>query len=144
MSEFHFIESEGEPDAKDFKVLSKGMLVHHAQNGHPRRSEKYSIFLKDKNEKILGGVIVTFLWNGMEINSLWVDESIRRQGWGTKLVEKIEVEGAKRGCIISYTNTFPWQAPQFYEKLGYKIYGKLDNFPKGESLIYFSKQLKKG
>ena len=97
--------------------------------------------MKDENKKVLGTVIVTFLWNGMEINSLWVDESIRKRGWGRKLMQAVEEEAIKRGCTIAYTNTFPWQAPEFYKKLGYKLYGKLDDFPEGSSLGYFSKRL---
>lgn len=33
-----------------------------------------------------------------------------------------EKEGGKRGCTIAYTDTFTWQAPEFYKKLGYKEY----------------------
>lgn len=141
MSNFKFITKEGEPNAEDFAALAKGMLEYHAAKGHPRKSEKYSIFMKDENGKVFGGVIVTFLWNGMEIDSLWVDESLRGKGWGRKLMEEVEKEGIKRGCTISYTNTFPWQAPGFYEKLGYKLYGKLEDFPKGSHLNYYCKKL---
>jgi len=58
-----------------------------------------------------------------------------------KDAENVEEEAIKRGCTIAYTNTFPWQAPEFYKKLGYKLYGKLDDFPEGSSLGYFSKRL---
>ncbi|MCR4263821.1 MAG: GNAT family N-acetyltransferase [Candidatus Roizmanbacteria bacterium] len=142
MDKFKFITSEGEPDPIDSQNLSEGMLAHHAKSGHPRESQKYSVFLK-VDEKVLGGVIVTFLWTGMEINSLWVDESIRKQGWGRKLMEAVEEEGRKRGSTISYTNTFHYQAPKFYEKLGYKCYGKIDNFPAGSYLTYYIKKLVK-
>lgn len=135
------IARDGEPDPADFRALSSGMLAHHAESGHPRKSEKYNIFLKDNEGKVFGGVIVTFLWNGMEIDSLWVDDSLRGKGWGRKLMEAVEKEGIKRGCTIAYTNTFPWQAPKFYEKLGYSLYGKLEDFPKGSFLSYYSKKL---
>jgi len=141
MTDLRFVVSEGEPLQEDLQTLSEGMLAHHKNSGHPRKTEKYSIFLKDKDGKVFGGVIVSFLWNGMEINSLWVDESVRNQGWGRKLMQEVEEEGRKRGCTVSYTNTFPWQAPEFYEKLGYTLYGKLEDLPKGFSLSYYSKKL---
>lgn len=78
----------------------------------------------------------------MEIQSLWVDDALRKQGWGRKLIETAEAEAMKRNCVIAYTNTFPWQAPEFYEKLGYKLYGRLEGFPEGSSLSYFYKKLK--
>lgn len=143
MTDIKMVASEGEPSEEDFKVLSEGLLSHHAKNGHPRKSVKYSIFLKDQNNKVLGGVIVTFLWNGMEINSLWVDEALRGQGWGRKLMDAAEKEAIKRGCTLAYTNTFSYQSPEFYTKQGYNLYGRLDDFPTGSAKLNFSKRLTK-
>lgn len=141
MNNLRFVTAKGKLKPEDKKALVEGLLSYHASKGHPRRAELFSIFLKDKNNKILGGVIVSFLWNGMEIQSLWVDESVRKQGWGRKLMQAAEEEAIKRGCTLAYTNTFSWQAPEFYLKLGYTIYGKLDGFPEGNSLSYFRKNL---
>lgn len=131
----------GKRNPKDYKVLSDGMLLYHSQKGHRRTSEIINIFLKDKDKKVVGGIVATVLWNGIEINSLWVEESLRGQGLGRKLVDAAEKEGKKRGCTIIYTNTFTWQAPDFYEKLGYTLYGKLENFPPGNNLSYYYKKL---
>lgn len=120
MLDLTFTITVGRPNFRDYKVLVNGLLTYHANQGHPRRSEVLHIFLKDKDKKVFGGIIVTILWNGMEINSLWVDESLRGKGWGKKLMEAAEKEGKIRACTIAYTNTFTWQAPNFYKKLGYK------------------------
>jgi GNAT superfamily N-acetyltransferase len=141
MTNLNFEVTVGRVKPKDYKTLSDGMLSYHAKQGHPRTSEIINIFLKDESKKVHGGIIVTVLWNGMEINSLWVEETLRGQGWGKKLMEAAENEGRLRGCTIIYTNTFTWQAPEFYEKLGYKPYGKLDNFPPGSTLTYYYKKL---
>lgn len=141
MNDLNFVVTEGDPKPEDFQALSSGLLAHHASQGHPRTWQKYNIFLKDKSDKAYAGVIVTFMWNGMHIDSLWVDESVRKQGWGTKLMELVEDEARKRGCTIAYTDTFSWQAIDFYEKIGYTLYGKLEGFPENNSLSYYSKRL---
>ena len=141
MANLKMIIGEGEPNKEEFATLSSGLLAQHAKSGHPRKSIKFSFFLKDEAEKVWGGVICTCLWNGMEIDSLWVDESMRGQGWGTKLMAAAVTEGKKRGCSFAYTNTFSWQAPEFYKKLGYEIYGTLENFPEGNKLTYYRKGL---
>lgn len=141
MDDLRLVTSDGEPKPEDKKVLVVGLLSDHASKGHPRKSTLFSIFLKNQDDKVLGGIIVSFLWNGMEIQSLWVDESVRKQGWGRKLLQVAEKEAVKRACTITYTNTFSWQAGNFYKKLGYSIYGKLEDFPKGNSLSYFRKNL---
>lgn len=136
-----FVAVEGEPNPEDKKIIVDGMLAYHASKGHPRKSEVFSIIMRDKSDRVLGGVIVSFLWNAMEIQTLWVDEHLRDKGYGSKLMKMVEKEAIKRGCTIVYTNTFSWQAPEFYSKLGYTLYGKLDNFPEGNSLSYFYKHL---
>ena len=141
MTNYNFEVTVGRPNLKAYKALSDGMLHHHDIKGHRRTSEIINIFVKDNTKKVCGGIIGTILWNGMEINSLWVKESLRGQGLGSKLVKALEKEGKQRGCTISYTNTFSWQAPEFYEKLGYKSFGKIDNFPQGNTLTYFYKNL---
>ena len=130
-----------EPSSEDKQVMIDGMLSYHASKGHPRKTEYYSVILKDQNHMVQGMAIVSFLWNGMHIDSLWVNESVRNQDWGSKLMQIVEQEGIKRGCTISYTDTFTWRAPEFYEKLGYTLYGKLEGFPKGKSLSYYVKKL---
>ena len=78
----------------------------------------------------------------MEIKTLWVDEFLRKQGWGVQLMQAAEKEAVKRGCNFAYTNTFSWQAPGFYEKIGYILYGKLEGLPEGNNLSYFCKKIK--
>lgn len=142
MSTFSFQFAEGEPDAEALKILTAGMLAYHAGQGHPRQEDTFSIFIKDKDGKTVGGIILGVLWQRMKINSLWVDESQRGQGLGTRLMRLAEAEAIKRGCTHAYTDTFTWQAPEFYKKLGYEVYGELKDFPPGNSLIYVSKKLK--
>jgi ribosomal protein S18 acetylase RimI-like enzyme len=122
MGDYRFTTIEGEPESKDKEVMVAGMLTYHESKGHPREVKSFSILIKDPLGKLVGCAMASVLWNGMEITSLWVDEAMRGQGLGQKLMESLEVEGKKRGCSFAYTNTFTWQAPEFYEKLGYTLY----------------------
>lgn len=142
MNNLQLVSISGELPPNVNKVLKEGMLAYHASKGHPRKEELYSITLKNQSNKTLGVVMVCFLWQAMEIRSLWVDEAMRHQGWGRRLVEAAEQEALKRGCTLAHTNTFSWQAPGFYSKLGYTAFGKLDNYPEGHSLSYFKKDLR--
>lgn len=141
MDELKFMEINGDLDPEDKETMVQGMLDYHASKGHPRKTDTYSVALKSSENKLVGCVVVLFLWNGMHIDSLWVDETMRGKDYGTKLMEMVEKEGIKRGCTIAYTDTFTWQAPEFYKKLGYKEYGKLEDFPAGNTLTYFFKNL---
>ncbi len=133
----------GELSAQDKNVMIEGMLAYHANNGHPRETMTYSVLLRNQKNEVRGAIVVSFLYNGMHIDLLWVDESLRNQDWGSKLIKIAEEEAVRRGCALAYTDTFTWQAPEFYKKNGYTIYGELDDFPVGNSLYYFVKKLKR-
>lgn len=141
MDNLKLTTQEGEPKPEDKEIIRQGLLAQHKSQGHPRSRSYFSIYLKDSVGNILGGVIAYTEWNGLHIESLWVDESLRNQGWGTKIMETAEKEGVERGATFAYTDTFTWQAPEFYKKLGYSVYGKLENFPEGNSLTYYKKDL---
>lgn len=128
---------------EDKKVIIKGMLAYHASCGHIRKGkdDHYSIVIKSKDQKTVGAIVVSFRWHAMHVETLWIDEPLRNKGWGTKLMEEAEKEAVKRKCNLSYTDTLSWQAPGFYEKLGYSLYGKLEDYPKGAYLSYYCKKL---
>jgi N-acylglucosamine-6-phosphate 2-epimerase len=142
MNDIKLISVNGEPSVEDKKVMREGMLAYHASQGHPRVEELYTVILKNQSNNTIGMVIVTFRWQAMYINTLWVEESIRHQGWGTRLMKAVEEEAVKRGCYMAFTDTTSYQAPKFYEKLGYIRFAKLDDYPKGSFLSYYKKNLK--
>ncbi len=97
---------------------------------------------KDKNGIEIGGVLGGIgYWNGLEIKILWVKETYRKQGLGTKILNHIEKVAREKGATIAMLDTFDFQAEGFYLKNGYEPFGELKNFPAGKRRIYFSKRL---
>jgi GNAT superfamily N-acetyltransferase len=94
------------------------------------------VYLRDENNQVLGGVIA-WIRPGMKllyIDTMWISEPMRKQGFGKKLMLTAEAEGKKLGCTHSQVDTLPFQAESFYQKLGYKrigvvpkLYGKHDS-----------------
>jgi len=96
----------------------------------------------DAEGAIVGGLIAEtqFLW--LKIAVMAVAEHARRRGVGRKLVELAEQEAVARRCRHAYVDTFDYQAPDFYRKLGYQLVGKLDNWDShGHAKCFFTKQL---
>jgi ribosomal protein S18 acetylase RimI-like enzyme len=44
--------------------------------------------------------------------------------------------------IFTYLDTFDCQAPGFYEKLGFKVFGKLEDYPPGHQRFYLMKLIR--
>jgi ribosomal protein S18 acetylase RimI-like enzyme len=127
---------------EDFDVIDNG-LQQEAElifGKVPRGS--LAFFAHDKNGDLVGGVIG--FWDGfgwLYVNSIWVAEQSRGTGLGSLLMSKIESEAKQRSCHNCYLNTMTFQAPGFYKKLGYQIFGELNDFPPGHSRLFLSKQL---
>ncbi|MFC0272353.1 GNAT family N-acetyltransferase [Metabacillus herbersteinensis] len=43
--------------------------------------------LRDEGEKVLGGITGTIFWYKLNIDFLWVDESLKGPGYGKKLLK---------------------------------------------------------
>ncbi len=52
-----------------------------------------------------------------------------------------EHEARQRGLVGIWLDTFSFQAPVFYEKLGFKEFGQITNFPPGHSRTFYVKRL---
>jgi GNAT superfamily N-acetyltransferase len=79
----------------------------------------------------------------VEIRGLWVEPELRGRGIGRRLLAAIEAEAARRGCTRAALDSYSWQAPGFYERLGYRRFATLD-YPNGTSRHWFVKELGDG
>ena len=81
-----------------------------------------------------------FLW--LKVSILAVHEECRGQGIGTGLMNEAERIAIERGCQFAYVDTMEYQAPKFYENLGYEIVGRLANWDShGHSKFFLTKRL---
>ena len=75
------------------------------------------------------------------IDVIWLPTELRGRGLGAQLIADAEVEARRRGCVGVRLNTGSFQAPGFYERLGYEVCGVLEDFPLGHRRLTFSKRL---
>jgi GNAT superfamily N-acetyltransferase len=72
---------------------------------------------------------------------LWVHESRRGHGIGRALLQAAEAEAIRRGCTQALLSTHSFQAPAFYERLGYVRQATVPNYPQGHAQHVYLKQL---
>jgi GNAT superfamily N-acetyltransferase len=105
------------------------------------RYEPLVLFIRDANNNAMGGLHGHTGLGWLYIDVLWVAEEIREKGFGTQLVEAAEVEAGRRGCHGAYLYTYSFQQPKFYKKLGYEVFGHLNDFPDGHVKYFMKKSL---
>lgn len=99
-------------------------------------------FVYDAQKDLIAG-ISGFTWGGCcEIQFLWVHADYRHLGYGRQLLAAAETEALQRDCRVVVLNTHSFQAPEFYQKLGYTITGIDEDYPVGHRKYHLQKRLK--
>jgi ribosomal protein S18 acetylase RimI-like enzyme len=99
------------------------------------------VFMRDRKNRVVGGALGYTFGDWLHIEILWVEETFRNKGNGTKLLRMAENEAVKRGCKHVDLDTMSWQARPFYEKHGYTVFATLDNYPEGYRRHFMKKDL---
>jgi len=100
-----------------------------------------NLTLKSETGDVAGGIRSRAFYQSLTIDFLWIDERFRRMGYGTDLMLKVERLAKEEGCISANTMTYSFQAPQFYEKLGYKTVGVFEEYPDNIKKFFLEKKL---
>ena len=72
---------------------------------------------------------------------VWVSEDLRGQGLGRELLQAAEAEARRRGCHHVWLDSFSFQAPAFYQHLGYEIFGTLEDYPASHQRVFLTRSL---
>ena len=127
------------PAPKEVNVIRQVLNRYNREQMGEDDHQHLSVVLRDAERQVVGGLWGETYWDWLYVDVLAVHESLRRQGWGTRVLAAAEQEAIARGCHFAHLDTFDFQALPFYEKQGYVIFGALDHFP-GEHKRYFLKK----
>lgn len=97
------------------------------------------ISMDDIEGDVVAGIAAETLGDCLNIDMLWVSQSLRGRGIGQQLVHKAEDIAFERGCTRVRVSTIG--AVDFYQKLGYTIAGRLQQFPEGHTVTWLTKTL---
>lgn len=122
--------------------LKYQLIKHNKSLVDYTEEEKVNLMIKNDEGTILGGLVGHIDWECFFIDILWVDESLRGLGKGQQLIQEAEALAIKKECRFIRLETFSFQAPEFYKRLGFMEMGKLEDFPKGYTHYYMYKELK--
>lgn len=100
-----------------------------------------NFFLRNAQGEWLGGLL-GFVWGRwLQVRILWVSETLRGQGHGTRLLQAAEAFAREHGAVAVTLETYSFQAPDFYRRLGYAEIGRLKDYPPGHDKLVLMKQL---
>lgn len=100
----------------------------------------FGIFVRDGEDTIRAGLIGNCYAGWLTISLLWVHAALRRAGVGSGLMAEAERFALSRSCHSAWVDTFSFQAPDFYKRLGYQVFGVLP-YPPDHQRFFLKKQL---
>jgi GNAT superfamily N-acetyltransferase len=120
-----------QPDPADAKFIEDELATYNLQFAPPYGTQRLAVLLRAADGQLAGGLLGLTWWGWLRIDIVWLDEAVRGQDWGTRLMATAEDEAIRRGCRHAFLDTMSFQALPFYLKLGYTVFGELDDLPMG-------------
>jgi len=124
------------------RELWKGLLRFNREQAGPFHYARTVMSVRDGKGRLLGGLILQSYWRESYIELLWMSERARGTGFGSRLLKQAESRARRRGGRLIHLNTYSFQAPDFYEKLGYRRFGGMSGSPQGHSRHFYAKHLR--
>ena len=97
----------------------------------------------DNAGNLLGGVTGRVLHGVLSVHLLALSPAARRTGLGTQLLQTLEDAAREQGATVARVDTLEFEAPDFYQKQGYEIFGVIGE-QAGRRQFFLRKQLVDG
>ncbi len=135
---FRISHAEDDRDAEGIHAM---LRTFNRKNRESVQELPLNLYYEDEEGKKLAGLVGEIFGNWLCIEYLFVCEELRGQGIGRRLMATAEEQARENGCQYAFVDTFNFQAPLFYEKLGYKEEFVLREYPYNGSRHYYTKKL---
>ena len=135
MADLQVVAEIGDSDAQRIVEI---LAAHGDEQGFYWDRNPVGILIKDR-DTLIGGLSGDILFNWFYVSRLAVAPESRDEGHGRKLMEEAERVARERGCAGIWLNTYSFQAPDFYRKLGFAEFGALENNPRGGRRYFLRK-----
>jgi GNAT superfamily N-acetyltransferase len=134
------LDVENDPDPRDLEFLETQIRREASTAMGLGDEAELAIFVRDDG-RIVAGVSGWTWGDCCELQSLWVEPSLRGRWLGSRLLAAAETEAAARGCLQTVHFTYAFQAGRLYERSGYELAGRVEGFPSGTDVLWYRKRL---
>lgn len=131
-----------QPTDTDENVIQGGLADYNALKTGYRDWRPLAALLRDPDTgETLGGMIGRTSYGLLFIDLVYLPETMRGHDIGSRLLQMMEEEGARRGCKSAFLLTITYQAPGFYARHGWTEFGRIACNPPGTARVFMTKSL---
>lgn len=134
---------EADPDRDDEEAVANALAIaNRIASGRDHGWGRFAFFVREVDtRRPIGGLTGWTDHDWVFVHLLYLPEHLRGQGFGRDLMARVEAFARERGCTGIWLDTFSFQARGFYEKLGYAVFGTIEDHPVGGARYFMQKRL---
>ena len=130
------------PDVRAHATIDEGLAGYNKENSGTDDRRNLAVLVTDpRSGEVVGGILGRTSLGLLFIDLMFLPESLRGSGLGSRILKMAEDEGRKRGCLNAVLYTISFQAPEFYARYGWREFGRVDCKPQGTSRVFMTKAL---
>jgi len=129
------------PSEADREAVVAPLRAYNIDRAGDPRIRPVAILLTDDDGNQIGGLWGRCAYDWLFVELLAIPEEHRGGGYGSALIRQAESIACANGCIGIWLDTYDFQAPGFYQKLGFEIFGTLEDHPVGHRHFFLRKRL---
>ena len=136
------LELTDAPDDEAARVIDGGLAAFNAANAGYWDWRPLAVLLRDPADgDIVGGLLGRTSLGLLFVDLVFIPERLRGKALGARMLQMAEQEAARRGCRGGMLYTISFQAPGFYERHGWREFGRIDCDPPGTARIFMTKAI---
>lgn len=128
------------PSEADREAVLAPLRAYNIDRAGDPRIRPVALLLTDEDGGRVGGLWGKCAYDWLFIELLAVPEKHRGAGYGEALMEQAERIARANDCIGIWLDTYEFQARGFYEKLGFELFGTLEDHPIGRKRFFLRKR----
>lgn len=130
------------PEPADSAAITAGLQRFNTETAGYVDARPLTVVARDHGSgAVVGGILGRTSFGLLFIDIFHVDAGLRGAGIGGRMLTMAEEEARRRGCKRAVLYTISFQAPGFYARNGWQIFGEIPCDPPGTSRVFMSKEL---
>jgi len=130
------------PDPASIAVIGDGLNAYNDLSlGYADRRPLAVLVTDPATGAVLGGATGRTSLGVLFIDLVYLPDSLRGRDIGTRMIGLAEAEAVRRGCRTGVLYTMTIQAPGFYQRLGWRVFGEIACDPPGNHRVFLTKTL---
>lgn len=130
------------PTADDVALISDALDEFNVDATGTDDVRPLAVLVRDEaTNTVIGGMAGRTSLGLLFVDLFYLPPALRGGGLGREVLQIAEDEGRRRGCRSAVLYTISFQAPGFYERNGWRVFGEVPCDPPGTSRVFMTKDL---